>query len=492
MSLSQTSRCRINFIRERILENSSNSTTETQVKRGLKSRHVSMIALGGTIGTGLFLTSGDVIHTAGPFGALTAYVLIGAMVYFLMTSLGEMATYLPTSGSFSDYGTRYVDPAFGFALGWNYWLNWAITVAVDLTAVALCIKFWLPDVPSWIFSLIALIIVFAINALSVKTFGETEYWLSAIKITVVVLFLIIGFLSIFGIMGGHIIELDSVGNHGFVGGLGSFTTGGGILGVLLVAGFSFQGTELLGITAGEAENPEKSIPKAMNSIFWRILVFYILSIFVMAAIIPFTDPHLVGGNSAAQSPFTIVFERVGLSIAASIMNAVVLTSVVSAANSGMYASTRMLYSLAKDGGAPKIFSKTSKNGIPFIALLATTAVALLTFLTSIYGVSFFTFLVSASGLTGFIAWIGIAISHFRFRRAYVAQGKDVKKLPYHAKLFPFGPILALIMTVLVTLGQDPMLLFGKTWVQGVIMYAAINRARYLKTKRNLSPLKRLI
>ncbi|MCA1387272.1 amino acid permease, partial [Bradyrhizobium sp. BRP05] len=135
---------------------------------------------------------------------LTAYVLIGAMVYFLMTSLGEMATYLPTSGSFSDYGTRYVDPAFGFALGWNYWLNWAITVAVDLTAVALCIKFWLPDVPSWIFSLIALIIVFSINALSVKTFGETEYWLSAIKITVVVLFLIIGFLSIFGIMGGHI------------------------------------------------------------------------------------------------------------------------------------------------------------------------------------------------------------------------------------------------------------------------------------------------
>lgn len=229
MSLSQTSRCRINFIRERILENSSNSTTETQVKRGLKSRHVSMIALGGTIGTGLFLTSGDVIHTAGPFGALTAYVLIGAMVYFLMTSLGEMATYLPTSGSFSDYGTRYVDPAFGFALGWNYWLNWAITVAVDLTAVALCIKFWLPDVPSWIFSLIALIIVFAINALSVKSFGETEYWLSAIKITVVVLFLIIGFLSIFGIMGGHIDVAKnlSVGNHGFVGGLGSFTTGGG-------------------------------------------------------------------------------------------------------------------------------------------------------------------------------------------------------------------------------------------------------------------------
>lgn len=497
MSLSQTSRCRINFIRERILENSSNSTTETQVKRGLKSRHVSMIALGGTIGTGLFLTSGDVIHTAGPFGALTAYVLIGAMVYFLMTSLGEMATYLPTSGSFSDYGTRYVDPAFGFALGWNYWLNWAITVAVDLTAVALCIKFWLPDVPSWIFSLIALIIVFAINALSVKTFGETEYWLSAIKITVVVLFLIIGFLSIFGIMGGHIDVAKnlSVGNHGFVGGLGSFTTGGGILGVLLVAGFSFQGTELLGVTAGEAENPEKSIPKAMNSIFWRILVFYILSIFVMAAIIPFTDPHLVGGNSAAQSPFTIVFERVGLSIAASIMNAVVLTSVVSAANSGMYASTRMLYSLAKDGGAPKIFSKTSKNGIPFIALLATTAVALLTFLTSIYGVSFFTFLVSASGLTGFIAWIGIAISHFRFRRAYVAQGKNVKKLPYHAKLFPFGPILALIMTVLVTLGQDPMLLFGKTWVQGVIMYAAIPLFFILylgykfKNKTKLIPLK---
>ena len=456
------------------MENQNLSET-TEVKRGLKARHISMIALGGTIGTGLFLTSGDVIHTAGPFGALTAYGLIGIMVYFLMTSLGEMATYLPTSGSFSDYATRYVDPAFGFALGWNYWFNWAITVAVDLTAVALAMQFWFPHVPTWIFSGVALVIIFLINALSVGTFGETEYWLSAIKVTVIIIFLIIGFATIFGIMGGHIdvVKNLSVGNHGFVGGFGNLATGGGVLGVLLVAGFSFQGTELLGITAGETENPDKSIPKAMNSIFWRIIIFYILAIFIMAAIIPFTDPHLVGGDSAIQSPFTIVFERVGLSFAASVMNAVVLTSVISAANSGMYASTRMLYALGKDGGAPKIFGKTAKNGIPFVALLTTTAVALLTFLTSIYGTGIFTFLVSASGLTGFIAWIGIAISHYRFRRAYVKQGKDTKKLPYHAKLFPFGPILALIMTIFVTLGQDPTMLFGKDWLQGVIMYAAI-------------------
>ncbi|GBG96535.1 amino acid permease [Lactococcus termiticola] len=448
----------------------------TEVTRGLKTRHVSMIALGGTIGTGLFLTSGEVIHQAGPFGALAAYVLIGAMVYFLMTSLGEMATYLPTSGSFSDYAGRYVDPALGFALGWNYWLNWAITVAVDLTAVALAMQFWFPHVPTWIFSAVALVLVFLINALAVGIFGETEYWLSAIKVTVIIIFLVVGFASIFGIMGGHIDVLKnlSVGNHGFIGGIGSITTGGGILGVLLVAGFSFQGTELLGITAGEAHDPDKSIPKAMNSIFWRILIFYILAIFVMAAIIPFSDPHLAGGDSAVTSPFTLVFERVGLSIAASVMNAVVLTSVLSAANSGMYASTRMLYSLGKHGGAPKFFGKISRTGIPIFALIATTLIALLTFMTSIYGPEIFTILVSASGLTGFIAWIGIAISHFRFRRAYVKQGKDVKALPYHAKLFPFGPILALIMTVLVLIGNgSPQNLFSHSWLQSVIMYAAL-------------------
>ena len=448
-----------------------------EVKRGLKSRHVTMIALGGTIGTGLFLSSGAVVSTAGPFGAIAAYCLIGLMVYFLMTSLGEMATWLPTSGSFSDYGGKYVDPAFGFALGWNYWLNWAITIAVDITTVGVVMQYWFPHIPTWIFSAVALFLIFVINAAAVGTFGETEYWLSWIKIATIILFIGIGLIAIFGSLTGHFAGIDvsknlSAGNHGFVGGWGSFFS------VLLIAGFSFQGTELLGVTAGEAENPEKTVPKAMNSIFWRILLFYILSIFVISAIIYYKDPHLLGLGSMKQqvieSPFTIVFQKVGIAIAASVMNAVILTSVISSANSGLYASTRMLYSLGKDGQAPKVFGKTRKNGIPFYALLATLIIAFLSFLTGIYGNSFYVILVNASGLTGFIAWIGIAISHFRFRRAYVKQGHDPKDLPYRAKLFPIGPIIALIVTILVTIGNgSPSLLFSSQWLQGLIMYGAI-------------------
>lgn len=422
------------------------------MKRSLKTRHLSMIALGGSIGTGLFVASGSAISTAGPGGALVAYLGIGLMVYFLMTSLGEMATYLPVTGSFATYARRFVDPAFGFAMGWNYWFNWAITLAVDISTVALVLKFWFPHVPAWVFSLSALLLIFFINALSVKSFGEAEYWMALIKVITVVVFLAVGLLTIFGILGGHATYLENFtkGNAPFVGGIPT------ILSVFVVAGFSFQGTELIGITAGETKDPEKSLPKAIKQVFWRILLFYILSIFVIACIIPYTSPNLLGSEASdiAISPFTLVFKRAGLASAASVMNAVILTSVLSAANSGMYASTRMLFALGIDGDAPKMFSRVNSRGIPIFALLGTTLVGLFTFLASIFGNQVYTFLVSASGLTGFIAWIGIAVSHYRFRRAFKAQGHDLSELKYKAKWFPFGPILALILCILVIIGQD--------------------------------------
>lgn len=422
------------------------------MKRSLKTRHLSMIALGGSIGTGLFVASGSAISTAGPGGALVAYLGIGLMVYFLMTSLGEMATYLPVTGSFATYARRFVDPAFGFAMGWNYWFNWAITLAVDISTVALVLKFWFPHVPAWVFSLSALLLIFFINALSVKSFGEAEYWMALIKVVTVVVFLAVGLLTIFGILGGHATYLENFtkGNAPFVGGIPT------ILSVFVVAGFSFQGTELIGITAGETKDPEKSLPKAIKQVFWRILLFYILSIFVIACIIPYTSPNLLGSEASdiAISPFTLVFKRAGLASAASVMNAVILTSVLSAANSGMYASTRMLFALGVDGDAPKMFSRVNSRGIPIFALLGTTLVGLFTFLASIFGNQVYTFLVSASGLTGFIAWIGIAVSHYRFRRAFKAQGHDLSELKYKAKWFPFGPILALILCILVIIGQD--------------------------------------
>ncbi|WP_124978488.1 amino acid permease [Ligilactobacillus salitolerans] len=411
-----------------------------------------MIALGGSIGTGLFVASGSAISSAGPGGALVAYIAIGLMVYFLMTSLGEMATYLPVTGSFATYARRFVDPAMGFAMGWNYWFNWAITLAVDISTVGLVLKFWFPHVPSWTFSLAALLIIFLINALSVGSFGETEYWMALIKVVTVVIFLIVGFLTIFGIMSGHATYLENFTykKAPFVGGMPA------ILSVFVVAGFSFQGTELIGITAGESATPEKSIPKAIKQVFWRILLFYILSIFVIAALIPYTSPNLLGSDAAdvTISPFTLVFRRAGLASAAGVMNAVILTSVLSAANSGMYASARMLFSLGVTGDAPKIFGRVNGRGIPMPALLGTTFVGLLTFCTSIFGSEIYNFLVAASGLSGFIAWVGIALSHYRFRRAFKAQGHDLSELRYHAKWFPLGPLLALVLCILVILGQD--------------------------------------
>ncbi|MCT6890896.1 MAG: amino acid permease [Lactobacillus sp.] len=441
------------------------------VQRNLKTRHVTMIALGGCIGTGLFMTSGSTISKAGPGGGLVAYIAMGLMVYFLMTSLGELATNLPVSGSFATYNARYVDPALGFAMGWNYWFNWAITVAVDISTAALLIQYWLPKSPGWIWSLLVLIVIFLINALTVSTFGETEYWLSIIKVTTVIIFLIIGFAMIFGIMNGPAVGLKNFTykKAPFVGGIPA------IINVFLIAGFSFQGTELIGVTAGESEDPKKAVPKAINDVFWRILLFYILSIFVIAALIPYTSPNLLSAanGNIAVSPFTLVFKRAGLAFAASFMNAVVLTSVLSSANSGAYASTRMLYSLAQDKYAPQIFAKTTKNGIPFYALLATILVSLLTFTTSIFGQKIYMWLVAASGLTGFIAWVGIALSHYRFRRAFIKQGHQLSELKYHAKLFPLGPIIALILCIIVIGGQNIEAFVKWDWQQIGITYISV-------------------
>jgi len=425
-------------------------STNGQLQRGLKARHLTMISLGGTIGTGLFLASGGAIHTAGPGGALVAFAAIGIMVYFLMTGLAEMAAFMPVTGSFRVYASRFIDPSFGFAIGWNYWYNWAVTIAAELAAVVLIMKFWFPDSPSVLWSALALLVMFLFNYMSVKGFGEAEFWFALIKVITVIIFLITGILIIFGIMGGETIGFSNftIEDAPFNGGF--FT----ILGIFMVAGFSFQGTELLGIAAGESENPEKTIPKAINSVFWRIILFYILAIFVIGMIIPYTDARLLSEN-VAVSPFTLVFERAGLAFAASLMNAVILTSVLSAGNSGMYASTRMLWDLARDGKAPKFLGKLDKRGVPVNALIVTSLVGTLAFTTTFFGDGVvYVWLLNASGMAGFVTWVGIALAHYRFRKAYVAQGRDLNDLPYRAKLFPFGPLFALGICLLVILGQN--------------------------------------
>lgn len=440
------------------------------LQRKLKARHLNMIAIGGSIGTGLFLASGSTIAAAGPAGALLAYALIGVMVFFLMTSLGEMAAYQPVAGSFSTYGERYVEKGFGFALGWNFWYNWAVTIAAELVAAQIIMGFWFPEVNGIVWSGGFLALMFLLNVISVKGFGESEFWFSLVKVIAVIIFIGLGLASIFGLMHGVQSPGFSNWTHGdapFVGGLQA------MVGVAMIAGFSFQGTELIGVAAGESENPKKTIPLAIKQLFWRILMFYILAIFVIGTLIPYDDPRLLqaaSNNDITVSPFTLLFERAGFAFAASVMNAVILTAILSAGNSGMYASTRMLYNLAKEGNAPRTFATLSKNGVPRNALLATTLIGALCFLSTFIGdKQVYVWLLNTSGMCGFIVWLGIAVAHYRFRKGYIAQGYQLSELPYQAKFFPFGPLFAFTLCLFITLGQNYQAFIGEhiDW-QGII------------------------
>ncbi|NGP42435.1 amino acid permease [Acinetobacter sp. GC2] len=452
----------------------SETQNTMQLQRKLGARHLNMIAIGGSIGTGLFLASGATIANAGPGGALLAYALIGVMIYFLMTSLGELATHNPTSGAFFTYGTKYVEGGFGFALGWNYWYNWAITVAFELVAVQFIMKFWFPDIPGVYWSAIFLAIIFGINALTVKGFGESEFFFSLVKVVAIIAFIIIGIWMIVKIMltpGAEAFANWSIGDAPFVGGFQA------LIGVAMIAGFSFQGTEMVGVAAGESKDPKKTIPVAIKQIFWRILLFYIVCIFIIGTLIAYNDPRLLQAaatDNIALSPFTLLYEKAGFAFAASIMNAVILTAILSAGNSGMYSSTRMLFDMARKGSAPKLFGRLDPRGVPMNALYATTAIAALCFLTTFFGEQeVFNWLLNMSGMCGFIVWLGIAISHYRFRKGYLAQGYKLEDLAYRAKFFPFAPWFAFILCAIVVLGQNYQDVLAGQWMGVLSTYISI-------------------
>ncbi|MGG4155054.1 amino acid permease [Peribacillus muralis] len=430
-----------------------------------------MISLGGAIGTGLFLGSGPAIHSAGPGGALVAYAVIGIMVYFIMTSLGELASFMPVSGAFSTYATRFIDPAIGFALGWNYWFTWAMTLAAELSAATMVMKFWFPHSPSFLWSSMFLVLIFLLNYISVKGYGEGEYWFSLIKVATIVIFIVVGILMIFGIMNGEAIGFKNftVGDAPFAGGFLA------TLGIFIAAGFSFQGTEIVGVAAGESEDPAKNVPKAVRSIFWRIFLFYILAILIIGLIVPYTNGSLQG-HTIMVSPFTMVFEKVGLAFAASVMNAIILTAVLSAGNSSLYVTSRMLYSMANEGLAPKIFGKLNKRGVPIWGLIVTSLVGMLAFFASVFGDGvIYVWLMNAVGVTGFIFWLGIAASHYRFRKAYIAQGHSLADLPYLSKWFPFGPIFSFVLCFFVLLAQNYQAFLGDhiNWAGVMAAYLGI-------------------
>ncbi|KAF9278332.1 hypothetical protein BGZ68_008652 [Mortierella alpina] len=420
---------------EAIPEESDLSTAQapdgTTLQRNLKARHLTMISLGGTIGTGLFLASGSSIAVAGPGYAQIAYCLIGTMVYCFMSSLGEMTTYLPITGSINAYGTRFFDPALGFMLGWVYWFSWSITVAAELVAAGVIISYWIPaeQCPSWVWAAVFIIVLTALNLTSVKAYGETEYWLSLIKVLAVIVFIIVGFLYIGGAVGTRIPGAPKPGPEVFD--LGPFHGGfTGLFSIFLNAGFSFQ-------------------------VFWRIIMFYVLTILIIGLCIPYYDEALANPDGDIKSsPFTRVFIQAGITVGGDIMNAVILVAILSAGNSGLYASSRALHTLSKEGSAPKFFSYVNRFGVPVYCVLSTALVGCFAFIVSLVGQGVaYDWLLSLSSTTGFIAWLGIAFCHIRFRMAYKAQGRSLNDLPFVSRLYPFGPIYTIIICVVILFGQ---------------------------------------
>ncbi|KAF7725011.1 hypothetical protein EC973_000504 [Apophysomyces ossiformis] len=421
------------------------------LRRGLKARHIQMIALGGTIGTGLFMASGKAISQGGPGGALVAYMLVGLLVFCVMMSLGEMAAYIPVAGSFAHFATRFADPSLGFCVGWIYWANWAVGVAVELTGVALIMEFWVTSVNSVVWSIVCLVILVAINVFSVKGYGEVEYWAAFLKVLIVVIFIIVGLCVDTGAAGGVYIGTSNFYLPG-----GAFPNGFlGVFNVFITAAFSFNGVEIVGIAAGESANPHKTVPTAVKQVFVRIVLFYVLSILVIGLVIPYTDPNLLKGSSdIAVSPFTLVFAKAGAAWAADLMNAVILITMISAGNSGVYSSSRTLLALAEDGYAPRFFKRTNRWGIPIWSVLATCSVGCLAFLTSLFGSGVvFNWLTNLTSVAGLITWVIISITHIRFRMGYVAQGRSLTALPYVAPFFPICDIFVIVIGTIIIFGQ---------------------------------------
>ncbi|KAJ6028648.1 Arginine permease CAN1 [Penicillium herquei] len=429
------------------------------LKRKLKSRHLQMIAIGGTIGTGLFISSGEALAHAGPVGALIAYIFIGSIVFSVMTSLGEIATYLPIPGAFTSYATRLIDPSLGFAMGWIYWFSWAITYALELTATGLIIQYWDSAINISIFIAIFWVVISLLNLLPVNFYGELEFWLSTIKVLTVLGFIIFG------------ICIDAgAGDQGYLGfhnwvHPGPFVdylvTPGptakfvGFWAVLIQAGFSCQGTELVGLAAGESENPRQTVPKAIKATFLRILLFYVFSVFFIGLLVPSDNKDLLSGSSnASASPFVIAAKLAGIKVLPGLINAVLLTVVLSAANSNVYSGSRMLIGLANDGYAPSFFAKTSSGGVPYFGVVLTAAFGLLGFMNlSTSGTTVFNWLLNISTVAGFILWASLNACHIAFMRALKARRISRDFLPYKAPFQPFLAYYGLFFNILILFTQ---------------------------------------
>lgn len=418
---------------------------DTQLQRSMKSRHLFMLSLGGVIGTGLFLNAGFTINQAGPGGAVLAYIVGGILLYLVMTCLGELSVKMPVTGSFQTYATKYIGPASGFTLGWMYWLGSATTAGVEFTAAGMVMQRWFPDTQTWIWCAVFIVLLFIFNALTTKGFAETEYWFAGIKVLAVLIFIVVGVGAIFGFVSMEGRPTPFLSNFTADGGL--FPFGIAIVFVTMMnVVFSYQGSELIGIAAGETENPQKNIPRAIRNIVFRILMFYVASVIILSALFPSSELGLL------ESPFVTVFDAVGIPFAADIMNFVILTALLSVGNSCLYAATRLLWALSHSGMAHPVFGKLTKRKVPLNALLATLAFSLLSLLTSVLAAdTVYVLLMSVSGIAVTFTWMGIALSQFNFRRQYLREGGKVEDLQFVAPFYPVMPILCLALCTFILL-----------------------------------------
>ncbi|EGO02342.1 hypothetical protein SERLA73DRAFT_49618 [Serpula lacrymans var. lacrymans S7.3] len=420
---------------------------ENATKRAMQSRHLMMIAIGGTIGTGIFLSAGSAIALAGPGSALLSYFVVGVFVYTVVITLGEMASMFPVSGAFSIFGSRFVSPALGFTLGWNYWFQ------CELTAAAIILQYWAPNVQAWEWALVIIAPVFAMQLIHVRVYGESEYWFAMIKVVMVVVFIIVGLIYDWGGVRGHPGPgLSNFHNsQAFIGGFHNFAQ------TFVYAFFSFGGIELVAVAAGESARPYKAVPRAIKATFFRIVLFYLLTILTIGLCINWQDPTLLSAaynSDVAASPLTVVFKRAGFGAAAHVINAVLLTAVLSATNSCFYASSRMLLSLARSGQAPRIFGWVNSRGVPVPALIVALAVSFISFLTTIWGEGIvFTWLLNLTGISALLVWGSIGAISLRFRIAYRAQELALSDLPYIQPLFPLLPIGVIVLAILMFIAE---------------------------------------
>lgn len=411
-----------------------------KMQRGLKNRHMQMIALGASVGTGLFYGSAPTIKLVGP-GIIASYLLAGIFIFFVMRFLGEMSVHEPVSGSFSYFADKYWNGFTGYLAGWNYWVLYMIAGMAELTAIAIYINFWWPDFPQWLTTLLCIIAITTINLIHVKAYGEVEFWASFIKIAAILSMIFFGFYLIFTTLGPFPNNFHNLWDNG-----GFFPNGWwGFAASLAVVMFSFGGVDLIGITAGEAENPEKTLPKAINQILIRILIFYIGTMIVLMSL---TSWDTVGMHA---SPFVQIFSDIGIPAAANILNFVVLVAALSVYNSILYSNSRMLYGLAVNGNAPKIFKSLSRSGVPMVATLFSSSIALIVvIMTYLYPSKIFLYLVALVVAGLIISWYIITFTHIIFRRKFIREQRQ-HELLFKAPLYPLTDYFCVIFLTAVVI-----------------------------------------